>query len=181
MKVGQIEQGCFLPSSLQVWISSLVDTKNESYILCFLTSHQLGGSWRNLAYSADKGSKIYQCCQETSSRNSFFTFCCYSLFTKSFSFLLFMMQPLSSCALPLLLFSCLLPLHFLAKAQAQVHVFCNNPTNYTSGSVFQRNLNLVLSSFAASASISDFNMTTVGQDPDTVYGLIQCRSDVSKE
>ncbi|KAL6329967.1 hypothetical protein AAG906_039882 [Vitis piasezkii] len=85
-------------------------------------------------------------------------------------------RPLSSCALPLLLFSCLLPFHFLAKAQAQVHVFCNNPTNYTSGSVFQRNLNLVLSSFAASASISDFNMTTVGQDPDTVYGLIQCRS-----
>lgn len=63
MKVGQIEQGCFLPS-LQVWTSSLVDTKNESYILCFLTSHQLGGSWWNLAYSADKGSKIYQCCQE---------------------------------------------------------------------------------------------------------------------
>lgn len=89
-----------------------------------------------------------------------------------------MMKSHEFCAIPIL-FSCLLC--FLTKAQAQVYVYCDAaPTNYTSGSVYEKNLNLVLTSLAASASITGFNMTTAGQDPDVAYGLIQCRPDISK-
>ena len=79
--------------------------------------------------------------------------------------------------LPLLLSSLL---HFLTKAQGQVY-YCNPATNYSSGSLYEKTLlNLVLPSLVASASATGFNMTTAGQDPDVVYGLIQCRPDISK-
>lgn len=77
----------------------------------------------------------------------------------------------------LLLFYCL----FYFLTEAQVYVYCTPATNYTSGSVYQKNLNLVLTSLAAAASITGFNMTNAGQNPNVVYGLIQCRPDISKE
>ncbi|TXG47145.1 hypothetical protein EZV62_026439 [Acer yangbiense] len=57
--------------------------------------------------------------------------------------------------------------------------FCLNNT-FTRNSTYQTNLNLVLSSLASKANGSDgFSNATVGQDPNRVYGLFQCRSDLN--
>ena len=88
------------------------------------------------------------------------------------------MRILELGVLPLLCYSLL---HFLTKAEGQLYVYRNTATNYSSGSVFQKNLKFVLlPSLVASASSTGLNMITAGQDPDVVYGLIQCRPDISK-
>lgn len=88
------------------------------------------------------------------------------------------MSTLEFCVLPLLNSSLL---QFLTKANGQVCFYCNTATNYSSGSVYQNNVNLVLlPCLVASASTTGFNMTTAGQEPDVVYGLIQYRPDMSK-
>ncbi|KAK3188249.1 hypothetical protein Dsin_027810 [Dipteronia sinensis] len=52
--------------------------------------------------------------------------------------------------------------------------------NFTRNSTYQSNLNLLLSSFPPNASRSNgFYQTTAGQDPNRVYGLFQCRGDVT--
>ncbi|CAN0896965.1 Cysteine-rich receptor-like protein kinase 10 [Linum grandiflorum] len=47
--------------------------------------------------------------------------------------------------------------------------------NYTSGSRYQLNLRLALTSLTANASHSDYITTSVGQRPDSVYAQLQCR------
>ncbi|XP_026443297.1 cysteine-rich repeat secretory protein 38-like [Papaver somniferum] len=47
--------------------------------------------------------------------------------------------------------------------------------NYTAGSIFEANLNLV---FPATISKRYYN-ATVGQSPGTIYGSVQCRGDVT--
>ncbi|KAL5730997.1 hypothetical protein ACHQM5_003766 [Ranunculus cassubicifolius] len=75
-------------------------------------------------------------------------------------------------------------LHFnLTTAQTHVYEFCNLGGNYTANSTFQTNLNLLLSSISTSNSLnsSKFLNTTAGRDPDTAYGLVQCRGDQTTE
>ncbi|TXG47129.1 hypothetical protein EZV62_026423 [Acer yangbiense] len=53
-------------------------------------------------------------------------------------------------------------------------------SNFTRNSTYQSNLNLLLSSLPSNANHSDgFSNGTVGQDPNRVYGLFQCRGDVT--
>ncbi|KAI3879023.1 hypothetical protein MKX03_019380, partial [Papaver bracteatum] len=55
--------------------------------------------------------------------------------------------------------------------------------NYTTGSTFRTNLNLLLPSLSsAKNSIKNgYSNATFGQTPDTVYGSFQCRGDMSLE
>ncbi|TXG47131.1 hypothetical protein EZV62_026425 [Acer yangbiense] len=56
--------------------------------------------------------------------------------------------------------------------------YCSDK-NFTRNSTFQSNVNLVLSSLASNSNGSDgFSNATAGQDPNRVYGLFQCRSDL---
>ncbi|XP_038705129.1 putative receptor-like protein kinase At4g00960 isoform X2 [Tripterygium wilfordii] len=45
--------------------------------------------------------------------------------------------------------------------------------------MYEQNLNLTLNSLAVNASKTGFYITTIGQSPDTVYGLIQCQGYIS--
>ncbi|PIA58478.1 hypothetical protein AQUCO_00500427v1 [Aquilegia coerulea] len=54
--------------------------------------------------------------------------------------------------------------------------------NYTSNSVYQSNLDRVLSSLSSNRTSNNtrfYNNATVGRDPDRVYGIYQCRGDVA--
>ncbi|XP_021852957.2 cysteine-rich receptor-like protein kinase 10 isoform X2 [Spinacia oleracea] len=53
--------------------------------------------------------------------------------------------------------------------------------NYTINSVYQKNLNLLFSDLSSKTSTQKFYNSTIGDDPDKVYGLYQCREDVSLE
>lgn len=97
------------------------------------------------------------------------------------------MQIFPLTALQVFLFSCLYYLNYTAEAQEGQDVTrfynCNFANNYTSGSAYSQNLNLTLGSLAANASVAGFYNTTVGvgQNLGAVYGLVQCRGDLSKE
>lgn len=77
--------------------------------------------------------------------------------------------------------SCILQIYYPAKAQ-KIYYFsnCNTAANYTSGSVYEQNLNLTLTSLVANASQTGYYITSIGQNNDVVYGLVQCRGDLSK-
>ncbi|CAN6359634.1 unnamed protein product [Urochloa humidicola] len=67
-----------------------------------------------------------------------------------------------------------------------INTDCPSNMNYTRGGAFQTNLNATLSSLPAAASASSGfaeNVTTTGATPEpeqaAVYGLAQCRGDVS--
>ncbi|XP_038688644.1 cysteine-rich receptor-like protein kinase 10 [Tripterygium wilfordii] len=63
-----------------------------------------------------------------------------------------------------------------------VYHACSNTTTFTPNSIYQSNLNLLLSSLASNSTSNDgFHNTTTGQTPDTVYGLFLCRGDVSTD
>ncbi|KAL5772712.1 hypothetical protein ACOSQ2_012636 [Xanthoceras sorbifolium] len=57
---------------------------------------------------------------------------------------------------------------------------CSNQ-NFTRNSTYQSNLNFLLSSLPSNANRSSngFSNATAGQDPNRVYGLFQCRGDVT--
>lgn len=57
---------------------------------------------------------------------------------------------------------------------------CYNSDNYTSNSTFQTNLNILFSSLVSNGSQDGFFNTSVGVSPDIVYGLVQCRGDISR-
>ncbi|EXC23150.1 hypothetical protein L484_018281 [Morus notabilis] len=69
----------------------------------------------------------------------------------------------------------------LIEAQIFMYSNCINSTNYISGSVYKQNLNLTLASLVANTSLIGFNVTSTGQNPDVVYGLVQCRGDISSQ
>ncbi|KAH7569092.1 hypothetical protein JRO89_XS06G0104200 [Xanthoceras sorbifolium] len=59
---------------------------------------------------------------------------------------------------------------------------CYDTGNFTANSTYARNRNLLLSSLASNITgYKGFYNTTIGQDPDKVYGLALCRGDVSSE
>ncbi|KAH7576795.1 hypothetical protein JRO89_XS01G0150800 [Xanthoceras sorbifolium] len=91
------------------------------------------------------------------------------------------MQSLKLSAVGLFFFSCLFHVLYPAQAQKVEYNYCDTRNNYTSGSVFERNLNLTLSSLVSNASQIGFSTTVIGQNPNTVYGLLLCRGDISKE
>ncbi|KAI3909851.1 hypothetical protein MKW92_048506 [Papaver armeniacum] len=72
---------------------------------------------------------------------------------------------------------------YAAAQPIYVYHFCLGD-NYTINSTFQKNVNLLLPSLS-SADFSIINNgyynTTVGRNPDTIYGSLQCRGDVSLE
>ncbi|KAK7846596.1 hypothetical protein CFP56_007675 [Quercus suber] len=70
----------------------------------------------------------------------------------------------------LILFSCLLYLCSTSAAQDYAYVNCNTANNYTSGSVYEQNLNLTLTFLVANSSINGFYITNVGQNLDTCIG-----------
>ena len=61
---------------------------------------------------------------------------------------------------------------------------CYDTGNFTADSNYATNRNLLLSSLASNIITvlkSSFYNTTIGQEPDKVYGLALCRGDVSSE
>ncbi|PON48523.1 Cysteine rich receptor like kinase [Parasponia andersonii] len=89
------------------------------------------------------------------------------------------MKSLSYYAIFLLFLSSINQLFYLTEAQIFMYKTCNTSANFTSGSVYDQNLKFTLTSLISNASLSGFNVTTVGQNPDLVYGLLQCRGDIS--
>ncbi|KAJ4840529.1 hypothetical protein Tsubulata_027341 [Turnera subulata] len=72
-------------------------------------------------------------------------------------------------------------LNITALLEYLYHI-CSNTTTFTRNSTYQNNLNRLLSSLTSSANLSNadgFYSTSVGQDPNDVYGLFLCRGDVS--
>ncbi|TXG48157.1 hypothetical protein EZV62_027451 [Acer yangbiense] len=60
---------------------------------------------------------------------------------------------------------------------------CYDTRNFTADSIYATNRNLLLSSLASNITVlkSGFYNTTIGQEPDKVYGLTLSRGDVSSE
>ncbi|KAJ6991297.1 hypothetical protein NC653_019483 [Populus alba x Populus x berolinensis] len=79
------------------------------------------------------------------------------------------MQSMMLDARSLHLVSCI---HYLSKGHDVI--YCDNSMNYTSGSAYQQNLNLTLTSLG-------HYISTVGQNPNLVYGLINCPGFISNE
>ncbi|XWS54319.1 hypothetical protein CRYUN_Cryun10bG0079800 [Craigia yunnanensis] len=92
-----------------------------------------------------------------------------------------MMQSPVIVTLQLLLFFSLLSSIYTSVADQERYFFCGSTGNYTTGSIYGQNVNITLTSLVANASLDGFSITTVGQVLDMVYGLVQCRSDVSEE
>jgi Salt stress response/antifungal len=75
----------------------------------------------------------------------------------------------------LIFFSLLLTLSYGADPIAH---YCSQ--SYTSSKI-QTNINQVISDLTNKASVSGFAMTSYGKGNDTIYGLAQCRGDVSAD
>uniref|UniRef100_A0A2K2ANW2 Cysteine-rich receptor-like protein kinase 25 n=1 Tax=Populus trichocarpa TaxID=3694 RepID=A0A2K2ANW2_POPTR len=79
----------------------------------------------------------------------------------------------------------LLSLATITKSQDPSYLYrsCSNETTYTRNSTYQANLNLLLSSLVSNATrnnLNGFYNSSLGLDPDDVYGLFLCRGDVNK-
>eukprot|EP00253_Pinus_taeda_P010207 PITA_10207 len=66
----------------------------------------------------------------------------------------------------------------ICDAQATI---CNRDFNYTNGSVFGSNLNTVFNSLVQHTSQTGFNTSVFGQSPNQIYGLLNCRGDVTAD
>ncbi|XP_031473968.1 cysteine-rich receptor-like protein kinase 44 [Nymphaea colorata] len=71
--------------------------------------------------------------------------------------------------------------HLFHVAKAQLSSCPTSPTAYTA--TFEKNLKTLVASLTANASSLPgfFYNTTVGKEPDQVYGLVQCHIDVSAD
>uniref|UniRef100_A0A5K0ZDN1 Gnk2-homologous domain-containing protein n=2 Tax=Nymphaea colorata TaxID=210225 RepID=A0A5K0ZDN1_9MAGN len=58
---------------------------------------------------------------------------------------------------------------------------CSVAANYSDGDKFEVNMGNVFSTLKNETPSVGFLNTTKGQGPEEVYGLVQCRGDVSKE
>eukprot|EP00253_Pinus_taeda_P029351 PITA_29351 len=56
---------------------------------------------------------------------------------------------------------------------------CNGRSEYTEGSTFESNLNIVFDRLVQGAMQTGFNISVYGQSPDKVYALLQCREDMT--
>ncbi|KAJ9136291.1 hypothetical protein P3X46_033383 [Hevea brasiliensis] len=75
---------------------------------------------------------------------------------------------------------------FTLPAGAQIvylYTYCPNSTTYPVNSIYDRNLNSLLSSLSSNSTQKNgFYNTTAGQDPsNTAYGLYLCRGDVAMD
>ncbi|KAI3985433.1 hypothetical protein MKX01_033747, partial [Papaver californicum] len=68
----------------------------------------------------------------------------------------------------------LIIIQYTTAQPSYIYHFCYGD-NYTAGSTFQANLNILFPSIIGNR----YDNTTVGLNPDTVYGSIQCRGDVT--
>ncbi|XP_042377178.1 cysteine-rich repeat secretory protein 38-like [Zingiber officinale] len=86
----------------------------------------------------------------------------------------------SSYLLPLLLAFHFNPAVVTAIDPRFIRDMCPTEANYTAGSAFDTNLNLLLSSLSsASAAAAGFHNDTIGRPPDQAFGLALCRGDLS--
>ncbi|RWR88282.1 cysteine-rich receptor-like protein kinase 10 isoform X7 [Cinnamomum micranthum f. kanehirae] len=78
----------------------------------------------------------------------------------------------------LLFFICLIPLSRNPTRGETPQVYCTNGTNYTNGSKFETNLNLLLPPLTTNGPLNNntFYNTSYGKEPDRVYGFAQCMS-----
>ena len=86
-------------------------------------------------------------------------------------------------SLPILFLSILTFVSLTAHAADPVHLntVCENTTFSANNSIYQSNLNSLLSSFSSNANV-DFFATTSGSDTsDPVFGLSNCRGDVTRQ
>ncbi|KAI3986575.1 hypothetical protein MKX01_014113, partial [Papaver californicum] len=77
----------------------------------------------------------------------------------------------------------LLIIQHTAAQPEYVYHFCLG-SNYTTNSTFQKNLNILLPSISSantSTARNGYYNATAGRNPDTVYGSLQCRGDVTSQ
>lgn len=68
----------------------------------------------------------------------------------------------------------------LINAQSLYDYDCHNSAaSYTSNSIFEHNLNQLFTSLAANVSFTGSYKATAGREADQVYGIVQCRGDVT--
>ncbi|KAK2650407.1 hypothetical protein Ddye_017896 [Dipteronia dyeriana] len=91
------------------------------------------------------------------------------------------MQSLKLIATTLFFFACLFYAFDPTESQNITYSYCDTGNNYTSGSVFEQNLNFTLTSLASDASRTGFYTTAIGQNTNKVYGLVLCRGDISDQ
>ncbi|XP_057820180.2 cysteine-rich receptor-like protein kinase 10 [Cryptomeria japonica] len=73
----------------------------------------------------------------------------------------------------------IIPCLRLCKA---AETYCNTGLNFTDGSKLEQNRNIVVNDLVQHApSSGSFNSSVSGQSPDQIYGLLQCRGDVTAE
>eukprot|EP00253_Pinus_taeda_P033897 PITA_33897 len=58
---------------------------------------------------------------------------------------------------------------------------CTGSSEYTKGSRFESNLNIVFARLVQRTKQTGFNISVYGQSPDKVYALLQCREDLTVE
>ncbi|XP_061356846.1 cysteine-rich repeat secretory protein 55 [Gastrolobium bilobum] len=68
-----------------------------------------------------------------------------------------------------------------AKSEDPLGKFCNKHSNISSGGKLSVNIDKLLAELALKTPSTGFVATTYGKDQDQVYGLAQCRGDVSIE
>eukprot|EP00253_Pinus_taeda_P018677 PITA_18677 len=56
---------------------------------------------------------------------------------------------------------------------------CSGRSEYTEGSTFESNLNILFDRLVQGAKQTGFNISVYGQSPDKVYALLQCREDMT--
>ncbi|XP_050288769.1 cysteine-rich receptor-like protein kinase 10 [Quercus robur] len=86
-------------------------------------------------------------------------------------------------SLPILFLSILTFLSLTAHAADPVHLYtvCENTTFSADNSIYQSNLNSLLSSFSSNANVDFYATTKGGNTSDPVFGLSNCRGDVTRQ
>ncbi|KAL2931690.1 Cysteine-rich receptor-like protein kinase 25 [Bienertia sinuspersici] len=82
----------------------------------------------------------------------------------------------------IIFFVLLLLNNFIADSQPNYFYYkCEEGGNYTQNSLYQKNLNQLLSDLVGQAAKTDFYNNTIGESPDIIYGTFYCRRDMSRE
>jgi hypothetical protein len=68
---------------------------------------------------------------------------------------------------------------FSAESADPLGKFCNSDTSIKSGSKISANIDRLLSALISKTSSDGFTATSYGEGQDKVFGLAQCRGDVS--
>nr|GMC83831.1 putative receptor-like protein kinase At4g00960 [Ipomoea batatas] len=81
-----------------------------------------------------------------------------------------------------LVFACLSCIILLAIAQPELsYSKCGESGNYTQNSIYQSNLNTVLSSLSSNLNQYGFSNVSMGENPDRVSAVALCRGDVEPD